>query len=81
MKDATLVHSLADTTKVAGKIRFIHSDGKEHCFYFCTNRLSGSRLSWFDCDPPDIDQPLPYIKSVFRDIRKKATVIESIGDF
>lgn len=81
MKDNSVINSLARPNTKAGKIRFIHSDGKEHYFYCCVNDLSGSRLSAFDNDPPDIDQPLAYIKSVFRDIRKKAKVLEDIGDF
>jgi hypothetical protein len=81
MKDPTVIHKLARPGEKSGKIRFIHKDGKEHYFYCVVNDLSGSRLSAFDNDPPDIDQPLAYIRSVFRDIRQKATVLEVIGDF
>ena len=83
MKDNTAIHSLARPGIKSGKIRFIHfRDGTEHTFYTCVNDLSGSRLSWFDDDAPGVDDSLAYIKSVFKDIRKKATkVIECIGDF
>lgn len=83
MKDNTIIHSLARPGAKSGRIRFIHfRDGKEHTFTTCVNDMSGSRLSYFDSDPPDVDQPMAYIRSVFRDIKKKATsVLENIGDF
>jgi hypothetical protein len=81
MKDNTTIHKLAAPGEKSGKIRFIHKDGKEHCFYTCVNNMSGSRMSWFDNDAPDINGSLAYIRSVFRDIRKKAQVIEVIGDY
>lgn len=82
MKNNTAIHKLARPNQKSGKIRFIHfRDGKEHAFYTCVNDLSGSRMSWFDNNPPDIDESLSYIRSVFKDIRKKAEVIEVIGDF
>jgi len=81
--DVTRVHPLARPGCKSGKIRFIHfRDGKEHAFYACVNDLTGSRMSWFDSDPPDVDESLAYVKSVFDDIRNKATkVLEVIGDF
>lgn len=81
MKDPTVIHSLARPNKPSGKIRFIHSDGKEHSFYSVINDMSGSRLSAFDSDAPSIDDTLAWVKSVFRDIRKKAQVLEVVGDF
>ena len=83
MKDNTAIHELARPNAKSGKIRFIHfRDGKEHCFYTCVNDSTGSRLSAFDGEAPGIDDDMAWIKSVFRDIRKKATeVIEVIGDF
>lgn len=72
------IHQLG--SRKSGKIRFIHSDGEEHEFSTTVNSLSGNRLSWFDSDAPYIDG-LSWVKSVFRDIRKKAKVIEEIGDF
>lgn len=81
MKDPTVIHKLAQKGAKSGKIRFIHSDGKEHYFYTVVNSLSGSRLSAFDSDAPSIDDPIKWIKSVFRDIRAKAKVLEVIGDF
>ena len=53
-------------------ITFIHKDGKEHKFYSVVNHMSRSRLSAFDCDAPGVDDPMPWVKSVFRDIRKKS---------
>jgi len=77
------IHSLARPGEKSGKITFIHfRDKKEHSFSTCVNDLTGSRLSWFDNDPPTIDDPMPWIKSVFKDIRAKADkVIAEIGDF
>lgn len=81
--DVTKIHHLARPGEKSGKIRFIHfRDGKEHTFYTCVNDLTGSRMSWFDNDPPDINESLAYINSVFTDICKKATkVLEVYGDF
>jgi hypothetical protein len=83
MKDNTAIHTLARPNTLAGQIRFIHfGDGKEHTFYSCINDLSGDRLSAFDSDPPTINDPLRWVRSVFRDIREKATeVLEVVGDF
>ncbi len=83
MKDNTAIHPLARPGDKSGKIRFIHfRDGTEHTFYTCVNDMTGSRMSWFDSNPPDIDESIGYIRSVFRDIRKKATrVIDCTGDF
>jgi hypothetical protein len=81
MKDPSEISSLAEPGQRSGKIWFIHSDGKEHSFYTCINSLTGSRLSAFDSEHPSIDDSVKWIRSVFRDIRKKATVIRFIGDF
>lgn len=69
---------LTDKKQPWGVIRFIHSDGKEHKFYSVVNELTGSRLSAFDCDAPDVDS-MAWAKSVFRDIRKKAKVLDFAG--
>ena len=81
MKTKKDIHSLADTKRKGGQIRFIHSDGTEHKFYSVINTLSGSRLSGFDGSPPSVDDSLKWVKSVFKDIRKRSEVIEVIGDF
>ena len=83
MKDNSAISTLARPNQLSGKIRFIHfRDGEEHTFYSCVNDLTGSRMSAFDNDPPSIDDSLSWVRSVFRDIRKKATkVIECVGDF
>lgn len=83
MKDNSAIHKLARPGEKSGKIRFIHfRDGKAHTFYTCVNDLTGSRMSWFDNNAPDVGESLSYIKTVFRDIRKKATeVLECVGDF
>lgn len=62
-----------------GIARFRHSDGKIHEFYSVINEMSGNRLSAFDCDAPGIDDEMAWIKSVFRDIHKKATEVEYKG--
>lgn len=81
MKDNTTIHKLAQPNTKAGKIWFIHKDGKEHYFYTVVNDMTGNRLSAFDNDHPSIDDNLSWIKSVFRDIRLKAKVTKVIGDF
>ena len=82
MKDPSCIDSLAQKNSLSGKIRFIHfRDGKEHYFYSVINSLSGSRLSAFDDNAPTIDDSLKWVRSVFRDIKQKAEVIEVIGDF
>lgn len=81
--DVKKIHPLAQVGCRSGKIRFIHfRDGTTHTFYTCVNRLTGARMSWFDNDPPAVDESMTYIKSVFTDIRRKATkVLEDYGDF
>ena len=82
MKDNTEIHKLARPGVKSGKIVFIHHDGKKHSFSTAVNDMSGSRLSWFDSDPPSIDDDMSWIKSVFRDIRKKSNgVVSCVGDF
>ena len=76
-----MIHPLADLSQKAGKICFIHSDGKEHFFYSCVNELTGCRMSAFDNEAPTVDDTISWVKSVFRDIRKKAKVISVEGDF
>lgn len=83
MKDPSCISSLARKSCASGMIRFIHfRDGKEHKFYSVVNDMSGDRLSAFDGDPPTINDSLKWVRSVFRDIRRKSTkVLEDIGDF
>lgn len=71
--------NLIDKKKPWGIIRFIHKDNKEHCFYTAVNEMSGNRLTAFDSDAPSIDDDMAWIKSVFRDIRKKAKVVSFEG--
>lgn len=73
------VHPLADPDKPQGMIRFIHSDGEEHTFFYCVNSMSGDSLCWFDDDPPNVNDPKAFIMSVLRDIREKAKVLEESG--
>lgn len=69
---------LVDKTKPYGEIRFIHfRDGKEHVFYSAVNSLTGDRMSAFDTEPPSVGDSLSWVKSVFRDIRTKATKVIS----
>lgn len=66
---------LTDLSQPWGVITFIHAeDGKEHKFYTAVNEMSGSRLTAFDGDPPGIDDPMPWIKGVFRNIRATGRV-------
>ena len=73
-------HTLHDTSKKGGAIRFIHSDGETHEFSSWVNRLTGDRLSAFDGNPPTVNDSLSWVRSVFRDIRGKCKVIEQAGD-
>lgn len=75
------IHPLADPGKKAGTIRFIHKDGTERTFATVVNRLTGSRMSWFDDCAPYATESEAWPKSVFRDIRRKAKVLECVGDF
>jgi hypothetical protein len=74
-------HPLCDMSKPWGVIKFVHfRDGSERKFYSMVNKMTGNRMTAFDNDPPGIDDPMPWIKSVFKDISKKATkVIEYQG--
>jgi hypothetical protein len=83
MKDNTAIHPLARPGEKSGKIRFIHADdGLEHSFSTCVNDMTGDRMSSFDECPPHINDSLSWVRSVFRDIRKRSTkVLEVIGDF
>ena len=73
------MNSLVDKTKPYGRIEFIHKDGKKHVFYSVVNEMTGSRHSAFDGDPPGLNDDMVWIKSVFRDIHKKATVLKTEG--
>lgn len=81
MKNNTQLHPLAAPNVQSGRIEFEHSDGTLHTFTSVVNSLSGSRLCYFDNDAPDVDPSLAYVRSVFRDIRNKAKVRSSVGDF
>lgn len=70
--------SLIDTRKPYGEIVFVHfRDGTTHKFWTAVNKLTGERLSAFDNNPPDIGESVAYCKSVFSDIRRKATRVIS----
>jgi len=83
MKDNTAIHELARPGAKSGKITFVcFRDGRTRTFQTSVNDMTGDRLSWFDGQPPSINDSLSWIKSVFKDVRKKATkVIDCIGDF
>lgn len=72
-------NALTDRALPWGVITFIHTDGKEHKFYTSVNEMSGNRLTAFDNDPPGIDDSMAWIKSVFRNIRRKAEVTGFVG--
>jgi len=71
--------TIIDKTKPYGIIRFKDQNGKERSFYSAVNDLTGDRLSGFDTNPPSINDSLDWVKSVFRDIRKKTTVLSFKG--
>lgn len=58
--------------------RFIHHDGLEHYFWSAVNDLTGDRLSGWDNNPPSVGDTEKWAKSVIRDIKRKAVIIELI---
>jgi hypothetical protein len=73
-------HPLHDSSATGGAIRFIHSDGEVHEFYSWVNRMTGSRMSGFDNDPPTVGDSLKWARSVARDITARRTVLDRIGN-
>jgi len=79
---AKQVHPLADENKPFVKIKFIHSDKKEHFFYSCVNTLSGDRLTAWDNSPPTINDSMADVKRTIQKIRSNAvSITESISSF
>lgn len=74
------VHPLHEKGKPFGVIQFVHHDGTVHIFRSEVNRLTGDRLTGFDNEAPGINDPMDWIKSVFKGIRSKATVLQEIGN-
>ncbi len=74
------INPLIDETKPWGLIKFKHSDNKEHSFYFGSNSLSGCIMCGFDDDAPYVNGGYKWIKSILRDIKKKAKVLSYEGD-
>ena len=70
-------HSLISTDAPWGEISFIHTDDTPHSFYSGINEMTGSRLSAFDSDAPGIDDPMSWVRSVFRGIHKKSLRVVS----
>jgi hypothetical protein len=79
MNQKTEDFELIDKDHPWGVIRFIHSDDKQHEFYSVINLLTGCRMSAFDNCAPSVDDTMKWVKSVFRDIKAKAKVIEYKG--
>lgn len=81
MKNETLPQPppLTDKTKPWGVCTFTHSDGTRRKFYSVVNEMSGNRLSAFDSNPPDIDEPMAWVKTVFRNIHRKAKDVKYNG--
>ena len=76
------IHVLADPKKPCGKIRFLHiKDGTEHTYAWATNEMGKSILGWWDNDAPYIEKTHVHIKRIVKNLYKKATVLEHIGDF
>lgn len=72
----TKPHPLCAIDKPWGIIYFIHK-GKKRKFYTMINQMTGSRMTAFDWEPPSIDNPIKWIKSVFQDIREKSEKVIS----
>jgi hypothetical protein len=71
MNTSSKPHPLCDMEKPWSVIRFIHK-GSEREFYTMINTMTGDRMTAFDNDPPSINDPVKWIKSVFRDIHKRS---------
>jgi hypothetical protein len=60
-----------------GEIKFIHTDGKKYHFVTDRNSLNNNQMysfnNWLDCFASD----LRHVKSIIRDIHKKATVLSA----
>jgi hypothetical protein len=80
MRDNTAIHPLAAPNEKSGKIRFIHTDGKELFFASAVNSMTGDRISGFNSFDT-IGHTVAEVRKIFAKIRAKATVLESIGDF
>jgi hypothetical protein len=68
-----LNHHLHDVNEPWGRIQFKHADGSTHEFYSFVNSMTGDRLSAVDGEPPTIGD-LPWVKLMFRNIKKHAEV-------
>lgn len=75
------IHPLADETAKNIKIKFIHSDKKEHFFYSIVNEMTGDRLTGFDSEPPTLNQEKKEIKRIIDNLKKKCKVLEIIGEY
>jgi len=77
-EDFIIKSDLVDRKKPRGIIRFIHfEDGTERSFYSCVNDLTDHRHSGWGSAGPDLEDPVSWVRSVFRDIHKKATKVLS----
>jgi hypothetical protein len=74
------MHTLHDTSKKGGSIRFVRPNGSIHEFSSWVNSLTGDRLSAFDNNPPTVNDSLSWVKSVFRDIQSKNQVVAKTGN-
>lgn len=63
------------------QIEFVHFvDGEVHIFTSTLNDMSGDRMSYFDSEPPTMDDKnAAWAKSVFKDIEKKCEVLKDTG--
>ena len=62
---------------MTGYIKFIHHDGTEKHFVTESNPLTNSQMYSFDNWKGCFASDLRHVKSIIRDIHKKAKVIES----
>ena len=60
-----------------GYIRFIHHDGMEKHFVTEKNSLTGNQMYSFDNWQACYASDIRYVKSIVRDIKAKATVLEA----
>ncbi len=60
-------------------LRFERKDGSKHFFYSAVNKMSGNRLTGFDCAPPSVGDSLAYVRGVIKQIKTKEKVLEEVN--
>jgi hypothetical protein len=70
---------LTDTSKPWVVVTFIHADRTARKFYSVVSEMTGDRLSSFHPASPSLNDDLSWVRSVVRDIGKKAKGVVVTG--